>query len=709
MVSLQEIAFKPVYRSTEDNILAEFYTPCLGASIRYDRAVGFFSSAVLDLVAEPVIDFAIKGGKLRIVASPVLADEDILAIERGTSVREAVVGKSIIETLNWVAEALPNGKLGLQILATLIAKEALEIRICYAAVGRGLYHEKLGLFSDKNGHFVVFHGSCNETSSAWSHNGESFDVFTSWTGENDSKRIESHREYFERLWAGKVLNWATMPLPSDALEQIRQWSRESLVEFIDAPLQTVQNSSNPIESQQPGIKLRPHQSEAIRDWRANENRGILEHATGAGKTIVACTVLRDWLESDICHITLIVVPTQVLQRQWNRVLRSYERSGYLEGVQILLVGGGHAAWQDGGLLSDFTRPDPERGRVVLAILNTASGDEFLKAYRGGPHVLLIVDEVHTAGAPEFSKLFRLRCGPRLGLSATPHRYGDPTGTAAILDFMGPVVHKYTLEQAIADGFLLPYYYDPVFVRLEPDELGEYEKLSRQIVMSWGPDDTPSSDAELLLIRRARVIKKAQNKIARAVELIAKMYSADQRWLVYCEDTQQLCELEGLLRRRLPNVPVRRYLSGMEDDPEQTISSFSAGEGILLSIRCLEAGVDIPEISHALMVASSRNPREFVQRRGRVLRRCPGLTMAYIADVLVEPPDDCNAIFANYSFALGEMQRAFGFAASARNRDAAEGIVERHLGRVLPSLSALECAATESGDKLETNNSGTAEV
>jgi superfamily II DNA or RNA helicase len=287
----------------------------------------------------------------------------------------------------------------------------------------------------------------------------------------------------------------------------------------------------------------------------------------------------------------------------------------------------------------------------------------------------VADEVHQLGSPENTKLLAVDAGRRLGLSATPERYGDPEGTRRLFTYFGGVIPPViSLMDAVRAGRLVPYEYYPSAVNLTAEEADEWKRVSHDISLEIARQKKDASGkkpltdrAKLLLIQRSRIAKKADQKTRLADAIIKREYHDDQHWLVYCEDSDQLRDV--LARLRASGFDPIEYHSGMPGDREATMAWFRTFGGILVSIKCLDEGVDIPAVSHALILASSQNPRQFIQRRGRVLRSAPGKTLAVIFDAIVVPvhledEPEQTALLES------ELARSLEFAANALNKGAA---------------------------------------
>lgn len=412
----------------------------------------------------------------------------------------------------------------------------------------------------------------------------------------------------------------------------------------------------------------PHQDAAVSAWLSRGGRGIFEHATGSGKTFTALMAIRRHIEAG--KAALVVVPSRLLLDQW-----ASEITDEIPEAALLLAGAGNNTWRAPHRLKGMTGADTAHGgRIVLATMQTASMDAFLDAVVDGEHLLLVADEVHQVGSPQHARIMTVDAGSRLGLSATPIRYGDPEGTRRIFEYFGGAIPPpITLADAIEAGRLVPYEYFPHALNLtveEADEWRDYTDRIRREVVRQKPDETgmrPLSDkVKILLIQRSRIAKKAATKVRLASGVLKAHFEKGQSWLVYCEDADQLAQVLAVLRQE--GMDPVEYHSKMEGDRAATMSWFRSFGGILVSIRCLDEGVDIPDVSHALILASSQNPRQFIQRRGRVLRRTPDKQVATLFDAIVVPvsaDDEPEQI----RLLMSELVRAIEFAGHAINKGA----------------------------------------
>lgn len=653
-LDLSRVTWQSRYTSSREDLVTTFYRPALDRSTTYDRAAGYFRSTLFSLVGESMSAFALRGGRMRLICSPELTAVDAETLQKS---QPAALTAALTREMEQVLEH-PMGRDPLEVLAALVATGALEVRLALADRGRGIFHSKVGVFEDGRGKRVSFSGSINESWSGWHPlgNHENFEVFRSWGG--DAARVTDHRSYFEALWRGEEPEVSVVGIP-EAFES-------NLVKIVSGgPSDSLKLRVARASASAPR-RLLDHQAKALSNWRQAGQRGIFVHATGSGKTITGLHATRECLPEGLS--ALILVPSALLLEQWAEEAR--QELGDLD-PSILLAGAGNDKWRDGHLLEGHLAGGDGR-RVVIATIATASSERFLDVMERGRY-LLVSDEVHRLGAPGAQAILeRAIDGPRLGLSATPVRAYDSEGTNALLTFFGGVIPPVvSLQDAIDAGRLCEYEYWPTVVSLAAEEQEAWERLTRDIRQryareaSGSSDFEPSSELKFLLIKRAGLAKRASQKVPAATRILGERFEVGQRWIVYCEDQDQVREM--LASARSEGLPAHEYHSAMRGSRDATLRAFRQEGGILVSIRCLDEGVDIPEVSHALIMASSRNYREFVQRRGRVLRRSEQKHFATVFDLLVIPANNQSDDFD--SLISGEILRAAEFAGSAVNRAA----------------------------------------
>ena len=662
------------YFTDVQDVAADFYQPCMRDAIRYDRITGYFSSSVYLVVWAEIVDFAARGGRIRIICSPALSTSDARSI---TDAYHALTNEELVESLlSEYHDLLLDPQLAdpAKALSGLIVDGVVDIRIAQLspqakASSRSMFHDKTGLFFDDNGDSIGFRGGINETYLGLSPRGnvDSITVWTSWAGGRESDLTRSNIERFERLWLDDAHGVDVHEVPSIALEEISRIAAESdpwqvMAEELAAK-EHVARQPAPSSS----ISLRPHQERAIAAWEEAGRIGLLDHATASGKTITAIEAIRRELLDG--RRPVVVVPSIILLDQWKDDLRQHLRDLR---VRTHACSGDHKEWRQ--LLAAWLEPTDEH-RIVISTITTAATSRFLgQLQRASSRLFLVFDEAHRLGAPQARQLLSVEAVTRLGLSATPKRAGDPVGTRALLEYFGGIVDTFTLYDALNANppILTQYDYEPRVVGLTDDEQCRWNELSDRIgslIAQHRTDEEPVGAAlqhpglKRLLIQRARIIKKAQAKTSLARAVLTEHFRPGQRWLVYCEDQDQLGDVVAELLDA--ELPVTEYHSAMAGDRVATLENFAINGGVIVSIRCLDEGVDIPVATHALILASSRNPREFVQRRGRVLRTALGKAYAQIYDAIVVPRPPMES--SGRSMILGELARASEFASSSFTR------------------------------------------
>lgn len=648
-MALQELDLQTDYRSGRDALLDDFYIPCLQESVLYDRAVGYFSSTLLQMVALAYSDFVRRGGRMRLICSPALTPEDFEAMKTAGEIARHAQSEVRRDLHNILSQ--PNAVPPTRLLATLISNGIVEVRIAFAENPQGIFHDKLGIFEDTQGRRISFVGSANETFRAWGMNHESFEVFCSWREESELYRTRTHSDTFFRLWRGVE--------PGVRIEELETVTRNDLLEIAESDLDHAIESARllPATASGPAHQLQrdlmDHQLAVLESWAERSHRGIVNFATGAGKTITAIEGIRRWSAGG--GTSVVLVPGKELHKQWAQEIKST-----LPAAQVLLAGAGsnRANWV--GLLPVYTSRETGSDdiRVVLATNAIFASPDFQRRLNDGPHMLVVADEMHRAGsAKTLAALEVTECGATLGLSATYSRQFDETGTDRLIALFGEVLEPVVgLADALFMRLLVPYDYRLHELTPDPDEIEKYQQYTKQIGRLSGSEDSDER-LRMLLIERSRILKKVNGKVPLAAEVLRAEYRDGDRWLVYCDDLEQLREmLNECLKSGLPAL---EFYSGMPSDRHTVLKSLGEFGGIVIAIRCLDEGIDIPVTDHALILASSTVQREYVQRRGRVLRRSPGKVSAEIHDLMLVDEN-------GGALTKGESMRALEFARLARN-------------------------------------------
>jgi superfamily II DNA or RNA helicase len=678
------------YRSDLDDVVSQFYVPCLSVAVRYDRAVGFFTSRALELVARGLEVFEQAGGYMRLVASPYLTEDDIAEINAGYEYRD-LIARSISRELDPESERTWKEVAALGLLGRLIARGSVDIKIAivHQAEGLALYHEKIGVFLDRYEDIVAFTGSLNETASAFLGNFESIEVFRSWQ-ERDQLRAERLRRDFDQLWSGTTPRLEVIDFPEVARERFAEFARlvtnreqaraadGNVVARAPATLQPLDGWCR----LPPDIKLRDYQKDAVEKWLAANGRGIFRMATGTGKTVTALAALdqlgRKLRSRAMSLVTVVVVPLLDLVEQWADELKRC-------GIVPIRCRDMSVTWEPQARQALAAMGARGARAVTLVTTNaTFGGIAFQQVLRSVEAPLMVVaDEVHHLGAEHLRSALPERARFRLGLSATPERWFDPSGTDALLGYFGEILIDLGLGEAIRLGALTPYRYEPVLVSLRDQEAAFYAELTRKIGAALGgadPETVAADEGVLgqLLRRRSQVLGHAQGKLpALETELSARQASWFQ--LVYCAEgnrpEQGGAVGENQVDAVLDLVGNRMGLSAhpftaREDrrERQQLLRSFSTGRDlrVLVSMRCLDEGVDLPDARIAYMLASSSNPRQFIQRRGRILRKAESKDRAEIIDFIAVPPQDPDLFNIERKLFRREVARFLEFARYSQN-------------------------------------------
>lgn len=696
-MSLQDLDIRQEYRTLIDNIPREFYLPALSKANSYKRAVGYFSSTALIEISKGITQLVKNNGKIQLVASPNLSQEDIEAIKQGYEKRD-IIEKSLIKELESHNEPFEQERLNL--LANLIEIGTLDIKIALTETknGIGMYHEKIGIIGDEFGNKIAFSGSMNETYTGMTVNYESIDVFCSWKDVED--RAINKDKAFDLIWDNEDKGVTVLEFKNLNQEIIKKYKQSQpnynidQLEYENPPIEDndVNESDIVIErdfsmfKKPDDIKFHDYQLKAMQIWSENEYQGIYDMATGTGKTYTALGSLEMLCNYLSCKVAIFIVcPYQHLVEQWVEDIKKfnvnplicYSQYDYKQKYKNLIFG--------------FNNNTIDNFCVITtnATFTTNQIQEGIDKLKG--NVCLVVDEAHNFGAKNQIKCMKSVFNYRLALSATLERHRDEEGTEKLKNYFGKICIKYTLERAINEGKLTPYKYYPIPIYLDDDELFEYNELSNKISKAMGRkqcDDLPQS-VELLLIKRARIIAGAKNKLSALYDIIKDKYTNENNMLIYCgattvsnysyeenkindEEKRQIDIVINMLGNDL-DMKVTRFTSTENSKERELIKkNFEKGDMLqaLVAIKCLDEGVNIPGIKTAFILASSTNPKEYIQRRGRVLRKSKGKAYAEIYDFVTLPQDIENIAHefekSELSLVMKEFERMKEFARLSLN-------------------------------------------
>ena len=624
---------------------------------------------------------------MQLVVSPHLEPEDVQALQSAAENPSDALRAIAARNLADIEDALIRDRLNA--LAWLAAAGLLEIKLALrlgpqGEASRGIFHEKAGVFTDSAGNHVSFSGSSNETAGGLLENFESIKVFCSW--KDSEGRVQEEVDNFQALWEDatpglRVIEFSK--IGRELLERYRDPNRPPL--GLSLPVPTVQESATTEFKPPRGLELRPYQVDAIRAWSKAGGKGIFAMATGSGKTLTALMLAYKVAEKNRPLALIIVCPFINLCRQWIREIATF-------GLMPVACFEGRERWQD-ELEEGYQRLAVGLSQVHAMVVTNATfvSEAFQNRIRpriasGSVHHLLIADEVHNLGAEQGQQALPEGIIMRLGLSATPERHYDPVGTKAVLDYFGGIVSQYPLSQAIADGRLCPYRYYPIPVELTNEETDKYEEITLKLarLMHGGDGNEEVQQGVMrLLIKRARLLAGAVNKLDALDRLVGSLPEPPRKAIFYCGDgrttdtitddeVRQIQAVSRLLGER-HGLRVRNFTFREKSQEREEILRDLAGgflDGVV-AIRCLDEGIDLPDLRMGFLLASSTNPRQFVQRRGRLLRNAPGKNRAVIYDFIVSPPDlggrlDDDGFNMERSFFKRELSRIVEFCRMAEN-------------------------------------------
>lgn len=683
---------RPLYILPNDPLADEVLIPAFAAACHVDCMVGFFSSSALAALAPGLATFIAKSSNpLRLVISPFLSAEDKRAIDEGLKSHNDVVNE-VFEELVVTEELLVQHTL--KCLAWLLREGRIEIKV--ALMEDGLFHPKVWLFRDGDDIMAV-HGSSNATYTGVHRNKEQVSVALSWQDAIQRYTAEKLVEQFRQLWEDEEPYCRVIPLPVAARERIlRTYNStnpptEDDFRVLYKRALTLVNPTVAAETRPPyGLRLTgtpnfriphglryndgpyAHQGKAVEAWCRAGYRGVLEMATGSGKTITAMIGAYRLYQEQKPLLIVIAVPYIPLIQQWCDEVTAF-------GLRPENLSASKGARGRAAVLGQLRRR-LEHGRsdveVVIVSHRTLTDSSFkAELAKFNCARLLIADEAHNLGSegfisdpPDFFEY-------RLGLSATPIRQYDEEGTEALFSYFGDVVFRFTLEEAI--GLCLVHYdYFVHLVELTPDEMGEWRALTKKIkANAWRLSEDGKPDDYLLKLYRDRraLLETAENKLAILRSLLLAEEPRTIRYtLIYASDKapEQLEKVNSLLKEL--GVLFHQLTEAETSDrakTERIIRSFQEGTlQVLTAKRVLDEGVNIPQIQKAFILASTTVERQWIQRRGRLLRICKeiGKTHSEIHDFIVIPPDLYELDSEARDMIRGELLRVQEFARLARN-------------------------------------------
>jgi superfamily II DNA or RNA helicase len=703
------------YKSGSENEPLQFYLDGLTHSSEFNLLLGYFSSSAISLLSVGFATFISRGGKMRMVINHLLSEKDketILKAENNDLLNKVFDLNDIVK----LEKALDKYSTHFfECLAYLIAQKRIEIKVIKPKSGKGISHYKSGVFSDGENH-VKYKASCNFTLFGLSENLEELEASFSWEDEKSKRQVRKQLNLIDKYFTESDDD--VEYLSTDKIEVVLRdrFGKKDIDELIVQEEQLLKKKMN--IALNPKLKRtisklfeeidrirrtprfpysegpRDYQKSAYENWVANNYSGVFAMATGTGKTITSMNCVLNEYHKTKTYKAIILVPTLVLVDQWVAEAINFNFTN------IITVSSKNAGWKDN--LNELVTKESFGVSISYILISTYKSftsekfQSFAKTLNSDE--ILIADEAHNIGARNVkSKLPFLKLKKKIGLSATPNRAYDPEGTKEIETFFGdkePYTYNFSMERAIEESILSKYYYYPKLVSLQDDEMTSYNEISLRIARLFqkiNEDDNAKKQFEMLLIQRKNIIHKAKNKFAAFKEILNSIMQSEsglKYTLVYApegyhsddvfvdeefpevqSDSRIIDFYSNIIRTQSPDTHVAQYISS-SDDKQSMLQSFEKGKiDLLLSMKCLDEGVDIPRTEQAIFCSSSGNPRQFIQRRGRILRKHPDKKFAKIFDMVVIPIVAHNSpnFDSEKKLVYKEMERVIHFAYMAINK------------------------------------------
>lgn len=711
------------YRPGEYNSPEKFFNDCLENSKEFDLQLGYFSSAAISVLADGFASFISKGGKMRLVINHIVSNEDKNAISKG--IYGGIIDCFDLTNFEELKKTFDEyTQLFFECLSFLIYSKRIDIKIIKPRNKKGIAHTKSGQFRDGDS-VTSFTGSANFTISGLFNNLEEIKIDRSDSLDPMTRnRIESQRKDFENIMREKKKNIEYLS-PEKLISAIKtNYGDKDIDELLDVEtkLRKIKEEKKILEHRKENLMShddlelieprfpysagpRDYQQLAFNNWKNNGQKGLFAMATGTGKTITSLNCLLEIYKRKGYYKAIILVPTITLVNQWEQECRKFCFSN------IIKVYSKNLQWRDEIERVRFNEKyksdsEQEISYIIISTYASYSREKVFNALNAFDkrRLLLIADECHNMGSGLLVK--RLKDVPylrRIGLSATPERQFDDSGNFKLRIFFGSeenYTYEYSMKEAIEKGVLCKYMYYPHIVKLTPEEMDAYVKLSEKISKFFNFEtfafDNTDEILKRLLLARKRIVHKAENKLQIFKDIIQKRFNEKGNLkysLIYVpegnkpdylgadddfdhsEDIADDNDAEHLINQYTlavteidDKVTVRKFVSGQKDR-EEILNDFASGKlHVLTSMKCLDEGVDVPRSELAIFCSSTGNPRQFIQRRGRVLRTHPDKKIAELHDLVVVPEvsPNCNSFKMEQSLLKGELARINNFALLSEN-------------------------------------------
>ena len=649
-MALNELNLRISYRSYDENDLTipnSFLNPCLKETVLYQRSVGYFSSSAFNNIEKGINGLIQNNGVIQLITTPMLKKEDIMAINTGIMLNK----NKIVENfeLNFINEINKLDDKNLLLLVELISTNKMEIKIV-TTKNLGEYHDKLGILSDEHGNKVVFFGSSNSSNNGYSLNYEKIRIARSWI-DYENEIVKDEVNEFENLWNDNNPFVDVIDYTSAAKKGILRICEK--------------RGLNQNQNKKEVIELRDYQKDAIHSWKENGYKGFFVMATGTGKTFTAIYGLKQ-LISEHNRLIVICAPYKHLIKQW-----CIDLEKVFPDANIIMAFSENTGWDKQIKDAIFKQKYQEKKQIIIvSTIISFQMDKFNQAIQSlKMDKVLVVDEAHRfVNRP---KIIQQNYKNMLGLSATPTNGKNLDEANQLMDFFGGKVFNLPIERALEERFLVPYNYYPIYITATEEEEEQFNSITRNMITCFRNGICIDKDKLLKLSkRRLRLISNAENKIKVIDDIIEYHIKEKDHLVVYCGDGKLFNDDEdGLKYINYVKTILNRHgyktsqFTASENMKERMELVQMFDEGIidsLAAIKCLDEGINIPSIKAALILSSNDDLKEFVQRRGRILRKYKGKEFADIYDVVVLPSTYTQGM------AKIELRRVYEYARLSQN-------------------------------------------
>ena len=639
---LKSLPLKQIYSSSEDDLIHDFYNPILSESIKYDRITGFFSPRVLALASKGFSCFLHDGGSIRIITSVEISSELYNAVKNldGEELCDALLSADALGQIDIYQLEDELERNYLKLFIALMKSRIVQLKIAVVEKDDGgIFHQKIGIVRDENDDGVSFSGSVNETLGGWIKNIEEYKVFTSWDIAT-SVFYQHDIASFEKYWNNSDKTVKVLTINEAIRERLIKVSEDENIDIIRKRIKRLENNNddNTNTVSDSGRILFEYQEDAIEHWINNNYCSIYEMATGTGKTFTSINAIKKFQADNGYLRAVIVVPYSTLVLQWQNELQEE-----IPDANIIIASSLNTLWRNElRSLSRLQAMHRKKDFIVITTYSTFSSENFKDLLRKfNDDIILVADEMHnivTESNINAAKMPQYRY--KLGLSATPVRLWKPYESSVVIKLFGNNSYVYSLSKAIKNNFLVHYDYMPIPVHLTLDEYDDYVAISNEMSrLSWGEDNSNNQPYKMAQMKRSRIKKQAFEKAQALTSILREKDKNLYNALIYTDSNESIEKIQEQLSDI--NIKTTKF-TGSESAIErmEIISSLNSHMiNAIVAIKCLDEGVDIPSATTAFLLANNTDPREYVQRLGRVLRKDKNNPSkhATVYDFIVFPP------------------------------------------------------------------------